>query len=128
MCIEAKKPPLTDEAVDQFLNFLGTVLARDEPFSVLWNVQGGAFPSMAQFRRVIAWLDEEGHCERWDGLVQGNVAVIRSPLLRGAVRVMKAIANPPQPSHVCSTEHEALTFAADTFREARSYVTSREQE
>ena len=42
---------------------------------------------MKQFRRVIGWLEEGDRAARWDALVQGNVAIIRSPILRGAARL-----------------------------------------
>jgi hypothetical protein len=120
--VMARNPPLTDDAIEQFLGFLGAVLDRGEPFSVLWHVDGGAFPSMKQFRRVIAWLDEDQRSARWDELVQGNVAIIRSRLLRGAARLMTKISNPPQPSHVTGDAESALAFAKEHLSEARVWV------
>ena len=48
MNVVAKQPPLTDDAIEQFLAFIGECLDRDEAFTVLWHVKGGAFPSMKQ--------------------------------------------------------------------------------
>ena len=131
MNVVAKQPPLTDDAIEEFLAFIGKCLDRDEAFTVLWHVKGGAFPSMkqvcaaharpsdtlpaqriflprdqrpcsplaplSQFRRVLSWLAADGHAEAWDANVQGNVAVIRSPLLRG-VRAAPALEpSPPLP-------------------------------
>ena len=121
MCVVAKQPPLTDDAIETFLGFVGEVLDHGEPFSVLWNVEGGAFPSMKQFKRVMQYLDEDNRGAKWDALVQGNVAIIRQPLLRYTSKLFIAIAKPPQPSHVCSTPEQAAAFAKKTFTEAKSY-------
>lgn len=124
MCIIAHDPPMTDEAIESFLEFLDQVLTEDgEPFSVLWNVRGDAFPSLKQFRRVIAWLDDNDRTANWDRLVQGNVAVIRKPLLRAGAKLMVSIAKPPQPSFVCSDEEGAFAWARDHCKEARSWST-----
>ena len=48
MNVVAKQPPLTDDAIEEFLAFIGKCLDRDEAFTVLWHVKGGAFPSMKQ--------------------------------------------------------------------------------
>ena len=89
---------------------------------MLWNVQGGAFPSMKQFRRVIQYLEEDNRSEKWDELVQGNVAIIRSPILRGAAKLMTAISNPPQPSFICNDEEKALNFAKEKLHEAKDWA------
>ena len=122
MNVLAKQPPLTDEAIEEFLSFIGETLDHGKPFSVLWNVQGGAFPSMKQFRRVIQYLEEDNRSEKWDELVQGNVAIIRSPILRGAAKLMTAISNPPQPSFICNDEEKALNFAKEKLHEAKDWA------
>mmetsp|Transcript_14082 Transcript_14082/g.24771 ORF Transcript_14082/g.24771 Transcript_14082/m.24771 type:complete len:279 (-) Transcript_14082:50-886(-) len=119
MCIIAKEPPFTDEAIDSFLEFLQVVFDESsEPFSVLWDLRGRALPSMKQFKRVIAWLNEKGRAHMWDSRVQGNVGIICNPIVRATVRVMISIANPPQPSKVCSNEEQALLFAREHFQKA----------
>ena len=51
MCVVGKQgAPLTDAAIDDFLEFIGEALENGEPFSVLWQVSDCAFPSMAQVR------------------------------------------------------------------------------
>ena len=113
---------MTDEAIEAFLDFLEDVYERsDVPFSVCWDVRGGAFPSKKQFRRVVAWLDADGNGETWDERVQGNAAIIQNPFLRGAARLITSIAQPPQPSIVCREPHRALEFARDRCAEARSW-------
>jgi hypothetical protein len=122
MNVVAKQPPLTDDAIEEFLAFIGKCLDRDEAFTVLWHVKGGAFPSMKQFRRVLSWLAADGHAEAWDANVQGNVAVIRSPLLRGVARLMTSISKPPQPSYVTSDTEDALKFTQENLQEARNWL------
>lgn len=119
----AHDPPMTDAAIETFLEFLDEVFTQsDEPFSVLWNVRGGAFPTIAQFKTVIAWLDKDDRSTSWDRRVQGNAAIIRSPLLRAGARLMVSIAKPPQPSLVCNDEEKALQWARDTCSEAREWA------
>ena len=119
----AHDPPMTDAAIATFLEFLDEVFTQsDEPFSVLWNVRGGAFPTIAQFKTVIAWLDKDDRSTSWDRRVQGNAAIIRSPLLRAGARLMVSIAKPPQPSLVCNDEEKALQWARDTCSEAREWA------
>ena len=55
-------------------------------------------------------------------LVQGNVAIIRSPILRGAAKLMTAISNPPQPSFICNDEEKALNFAKEKLHEAKDWA------
>ena len=114
---------MTDAAIEEFLQFLDEVFEEsEEPFSVLWNVRGAAFPTIKQFRRVIAWLDTNDRTALWDRRVQGNAAIIRGPLLRTAARLMVSIAQPPQPSFVCSDEESALKWAQEHCNEARSWT------
>lgn len=123
MCIVAQQPPMTDEAIETFLEFLDEVFAGpDEPFSVLWDVRGGAFPTIPQFKRVIAWLDEGDNSATWDRRVQGNAAIIRNPIFRAGARLMVKVAKPPQPSFICKSEPAALEFARETCGTARSWA------
>jgi hypothetical protein len=129
LCVVAQEPPLTDEAVEKFLaGFLQDVIDQGEPYSVLWDCRSGAFPSLDQFKTVIAWLDatperaDEPRSITWDALVQGNSILVRNPLLRATIRLMAAISRPPQPTHVGSTLESALEFAQAKCKEARTWA------
>ena len=124
MRILATEPPMTDEAISSFLDFMTDAMALDAPFTCFWDMsaKGCAFPSMKQFRRVIQYLEEDNRSEKWDELVQGNVAIIRSPILRGAAKLMTAISNPPQPSFICNDEEKALNFAKEKLHEAKDWA------
>lgn len=129
MVIVALDPPVTDESIENFLAFLDEVLMAggEVPFSICWEVRGGAFPSMKQFQRVQQYLGQPGRTEAWDSRVQGNAAVITNRFLRGTARLMASIARPPQPSHVGSTAESALSWARDTCTEARDYTSIKKQ-
>ena len=123
MCIESRKPPMTDDAVRRFLGFIEECFAHEQPFSVLWDVRGKAFPSMAQFRIVINWLDEGGRASKWDDLVQGHALLIPNRIVRPIVRLMASLAKPPQPYQIVATPEEAHAFAREQLTEARSWST-----
>ena len=128
LCIVGGTPPLTDVAIEKFLDsFLGEALMLGTPCTVLWDCQSGAFPSLKQFRMVIAWLDrsDDGsgggqggklRAAVWDELVQGNAILLRNPLLRSVVRLMHSISRAPQPLYIGTDEDAALAFARDECR------------
>lgn len=129
MCVMGGKPPLTDAAVTSFVqDFMPDVFALDTPFTVLWECRSGAFPSMGQFKIVLNWIEEvpadpdaPTRVELWDSYIQGNAITVSSPLLRGGIRLMNAIAQAPQPLHTGADAESALAFARDQCREVRAY-------
>ena len=121
MCIVAQKPPLSADDIERFLQFLQDALDAELRFTVLWDTRGAAFPSNQQFRRVIAWLEEDGRAEVWDDRVQGNALIIRSAVVRTGMRLMAAVARAPQPIHVGSDVESAFAFARDKCTIARSW-------
>lgn len=131
LCIVAQQPPMTDEAVAEFSNaFLKDVLDLGVPFSVLWDCRSGAFPSMKQFKTVLASLDTphtdgiSTRSEVWDARVQGNAIILSNPILRGTVRLMAGISRPPQPTHVGADLDGALAFARERCQVARDWANS----
>ena len=122
MCIVATKPPMTDDAITSFLQFLDDSLALDQPFSVFWDMGTTpkcAFPSIKQFRRVIAWLDADGHAETYDARVQGHALFVNNAVLRASIRFMASIARAPQPVKVVGNKETAFNFARDELLEAK---------
>ena len=118
---------MTDEAIGQFLNFIGEVLDRDEQFTVLWDVRGRAFPSMKQFKRVIAYLEADGRSEKWDKGCQGNAAIIKNPILRVTANVMASIAAPPQPFRTLKTEEAATAWTREKCNEVHDWTGAKSQ-
>lgn len=116
MVVVAQNPPMTDESVLRFLAFVQQVLERGQPWSLCWDVQGRAFPSMAQFRLVMDWL-EDGRAEQWDEQNQAIVAIVPNPIVRGAAKVLKAIADPPHPTRICKDDTLALSFVRESGKE-----------
>jgi hypothetical protein len=124
MCVIAKRPPLSDHAIETFMEFLEKVFDEcDEPFSVLWDARGGAFPTMSHARRVMAWMAENdgAYGKAWDSRIQGSAVIIQNPLMRNLARVMLKLVNPPQPVCICKSEDKAMAFAQETFTEARDW-------
>uniref|UniRef100_A0A7S0LL54 Uncharacterized protein n=1 Tax=Coccolithus braarudii TaxID=221442 RepID=A0A7S0LL54_9EUKA len=115
LCIVAHDPPMTDAAVDQFLGFLEQLLVTDGSFSVLWDCRGGAFPSMKQFRKVIAFMNKDNQkwAHAWDAHVVANAILIKGMLQRGILKVMAKISKPPQPLWIGVDEDAACAFAHD---------------
>ena len=115
MCISATEPPMTDEAISSFLQFMTDGMALGKPYTCLWDMsaQGCAFPSMGQFRRVIAWFETDNHSDEWDKLVRGHALVVTNPILRKAIQFMNSVARAPCPVSVVKDREDALTFLAD---------------
>lgn len=80
LVVVALDPPITDEVIEGFVEFLDEVFdSTDVPFSVCWEVRGKAFPTMKQFKRVVSWLGENDRSASWDARVQGNVRATQYP-------------------------------------------------
>ena len=111
MQIIGKQSRMTDEAVEQFCDFLQDSMDLDVRFSVLWDVRRESFPSLNQCRIVLSWLNQGERAAVYDSRVTCHYLVLRNPLLRTGVAVMARLANPPQPVKCASSDAQAIEFA-----------------
>ena len=109
---KTSKTGMRDEDIETFIRFAQEAIDLGVPFATFWDVSLAAMPSMKQFRRVVAWFDEDDRAERWDRLVSSHYFVLRNPFLRLGIQAFNAIAAAPQPWRIAATDVDAIAFAA----------------
>lgn len=112
MVVETDGTAITGAAVDALMAFSQRVLELAQPFCVLWDLRRCSVPPAGPIWRCLNWgirnktaIDTHVRCK---GIL------LSSGVMRSVVNSVLAVAQPPMPRIICSSDEEFWDFAMAT--------------
>lgn len=115
--VRGAKKAIDDQRLQEVLDWMSAVIARNQPFSILYDVRSCSMPSGRQIKMGQKW--GQANNKKLNRLLQGIAIIMSGVIVKSTVQMLLAICSPPQPCTLCGDDETALAFARDKCKEVR---------
>jgi len=111
LIVRAAKKPIDNEGFRRVLEMTSSILEREQPFTILYDVRSCTLPNGKQIKIAQRW--GALHSKRLNAMLQGITILISGVVVRSSIQMILGLCTPPQPYGIFADDEAAFAFARD---------------